>query len=254
MLNLKKKLESNELTVGSWITLAHPAISEIMSRAGFDWLAIDLEHSVISLREAEDLIRTIELSGSVPLVRLTSNNPDQIKRIMDSGAHGIIVPMVNTVKAAESAVKNSKYPHIGRRSFGLARAQKYGDGLKDYIEWQKKNSLVIVQIEHIDALKELREILSVDGVDGYMIGPYDLSGSMGIPGQFDHPDFLDVIETISSTANELKIPGGIHVVEPNIELLNDAIKKGHNFIAYSVDIRMIDSVCRKAINNLKDKK
>ena len=122
MLN-KNLFNDNEVALGSWITLAHPAVAEIMANAGFDWLAIDLEHSVITIREAEELIRVIELSNVVPLVRLTSNNSDLIKRVMDAGAHGIIVPMVNSALDAEMAVQSIKYPPAGRRGVGLARAQ-----------------------------------------------------------------------------------------------------------------------------------
>jgi 2-keto-3-deoxy-L-rhamnonate aldolase RhmA len=125
---LKNMIIKNELTIGSWITLGHPAIAEIMANAGFDWLAIDLEHSVITIREAEELIRVIDLSGVIPLVRLTSNSSDLIKRVMDAGAHGVIVPMINTPKEAEMAVRSVKYPPLGERGIGLARAQKYGPG------------------------------------------------------------------------------------------------------------------------------
>ena len=121
MLN-KDLFKNNQVAIGSWITLAHPAIAEIMANAGFDWLAIDLEHSVITIREAEELIRVIELSGVIPLVRLTSNNSDLIKRVMDAGAHGIIVPMVNSSLDAETAVQSIKYPPFGKRGVGMAVA------------------------------------------------------------------------------------------------------------------------------------
>ena len=107
---MDKKLLLSKVSLGSWITLGHPAIAEIMASAGFDWLTVDLEHSVISLREAEDLIRVINLKGVVPLARLSSNNSEQIKRIMDAGAHGVIVPMVNSPEAAEAAVASVRYP------------------------------------------------------------------------------------------------------------------------------------------------
>ena len=115
IMSNKNLFNNNKVLIGSWITLAHPAIAEIMANAGFDWLAIDLEHSVINIREAEELIRVIELSGVVPLVRLTSNNSDLIKRVMDAGAHGIIVPMVNSALDAKMAVQSIKYPPVGRR-------------------------------------------------------------------------------------------------------------------------------------------
>jgi 2-keto-3-deoxy-L-rhamnonate aldolase RhmA len=249
---LKQKLLDKELVIGSWITLAHPAIAEIMAVSGFDWLAVDLEHSVITIREAEEVIRVVDLNGVVPLVRLTSNNSDQIKRVMDAGSHGVIVPMVNCAKDAELAVKAVKYPPFGKRGFGLARAQGYGNRFKKYLEWQEKNSVVIVQVEHIDAVNNLEEIFSVDGVDGYMIGPYDLSGSMGIPGQFDHPDLLEAMEKIRMVAAKFNKTGGMHVVEPDVRQLRQAIKEGQRFIAYSVDIRMIDKACREGLDTVKE--
>ncbi len=244
---LKTALQEKSLTLGSWITLAHPAIAEIMARAGFDWLAVDLEHSVITIREAEELIRVIDLCDVTPLVRLTSNNPDLIKRIMDAGAHGVIVPMVKSPEEARQAVDSVKYPTEGKRSIGLARAQGYGVGFERYLEWQREHSVVIVQIEHIDAVDNLAEILSVSGVDGYIVGPYDLTGSMGIPGQFDHPEFVAAMKRISSVAAETELPGGIHVIEPEPAQLAQRIDEGHRFIAYSLDVRMLDAASRSGL-------
>lgn len=238
-------------SIGSWITLAHPAIAEIMAKAGFDWLAVDLEHSVITIREAEELIRVIDLCDVVPLVRLTSNNPDQIKRVMDAGAHGIIVPMVKSPEEALRAVEAVKYPKQGKRSIGLARAQGYGPGFAAYFKWQQDSSRVFIQIEHIDAVNNLEEIFSVKGVDGYIVGPYDLSGSMGIPGQFEHPDFLAAMERIRSTAKDMDIIGGVHVIEPEPEQLKQCIAEGNRFIAYSLDIRMLDAACRTGLQQTK---
>ncbi|HIE82963.1 MAG TPA: hypothetical protein EYQ00_03550, partial [Dehalococcoidia bacterium] len=111
----------NKVSIGTWITLGHPAIPEIFASSGFDWLAIDLEHSAITLGEAEELIRVIDLKNVIPLVRLSSNNAEQIKRVMDAGAHGVIVPMVNNADQAAQAVAAVKYPPVGQRSVGLAR-------------------------------------------------------------------------------------------------------------------------------------
>ncbi len=241
----------DRLSIGSWITLAHPAIAEIMARSGFDWLAVDMEHSVITIREAEELIRVIDLAGVMPLVRLTSNNPDQIKRVMDAGSHGVIVPMVNSPEDAQRAVESVKYPLEGRRGVGLARAQGYGVSFQEYLKWQKEKSVVIVQVEHIHAVNNLEGIFSVEGVDGYIIGPYDLSASMGIPGQFDHPDFLSAMERVRTVAGKMKVTGGIHVIEPEPEQLKQRIDEGYRFIAYSLDIRMLDVACRKGLAHVK---
>ena len=130
-----KKEFLDRVTIGSWISLGHPAIAEIFAKAGFDWLTIDLEHGVITISEAEQLIRVIELCGVVPFVRLSSNNPTQIKRVMDAGAHGVIVPMVTTAEEAQRAVSAVKYPPLGLRGVGLARAQGYGSRFRSYAEW-----------------------------------------------------------------------------------------------------------------------
>jgi len=196
---LRNKINSRALTLGSWITLGHPAIAEIMARAGFDWLVVDLEHSVISIDVAGDLIRTIDLCGVAPLVRLTSNDPNQIKRVMDAGAHGIVVPMVNTPADAAKAVAATRYAPQGSRGVGLARAQGYGANFQEYLKWQSAGPVVIVQIEHKDAIDQLEKILTVAGVDGFIIGPYDLSCSMGIPGQFENPEFIAAMIVISSS-------------------------------------------------------
>ena len=171
MTSLKERLNNKELCFGSWITLAHPAIAEIMAKAGFDWLTVDLEHSVITIREAEELIRVIDLCGVVPLVRLSANDPVQIKRVMDAGAHGVIVPMVNSAEEARKAVESVRYPTNGKRGVGLARAQGYGNSFEQYKEWLNKNSIVIVQVEHIKAVENLEAIMSVEGVDGFIVGP-----------------------------------------------------------------------------------
>ena len=234
-------------TVGSWITIGHPMVAEIMGRAGFDWLAVDLEHSAITLREAEDLIRIIDLNNVTPFVRLTSSNPDQIKRVLDSGAYGVIVPMVNTKATAEAVVGAVKYPPQGSRSFGLARAQGYGHQFDKYISWNQSGSMVIVQVEHVDAVKNLEEILSVEGVDGYFVGPYDLSGSLGIPGQFSNPLFISAMEEIRRIGKEVGKPGGMHVIEPSESSLNQAIEEGYQFIAYSLDFKFLDTGCRKGL-------
>jgi len=231
-------------SIGSWITIGHPVVAEIMSAAGFDWLTIDLEHSAIGIERAEELIRIIDLSGVKPFVRLSSNNSVQIKRVMDSGAHGIIVPMIKTAEEARKAVRAVHYPPLGDRSVGLARAQKYGVGFENYFDWQRDSAMVIVQIEHIEAVNNIQEIFSVEGISGYLIGPYDLSASMGIPGEFEHKEMLAALEIIKSAAELNRVPSGYHIVEPDVVELQKKLREGYKFIAYGVDMRMLDIACR----------
>ena len=215
---LKQKIKNKELTIGSWITIGSSTIAEILSNAGYDWLVVDLEHTTISLDQAGELIRTISLSGVPSLVRLTNNDANQIKRVMDAGAEGIIVPMVNNEGDAIKAVAATRYPPLGVRGVGLARAQRYGAAFKEYLSWQEDKGsgpVVVVQIEHIDAVENLEKILNVDGVDAFIIGPYDLSCSMGIPGEFNNPKFKEIMNVIIKVGNKLNAISGLHVVEPD---------------------------------------
>ena len=250
VISLKSKLARDKLTLGSWITLAHPAVAEIMSRAGFDWLAIDLEHSVITIREAEELIRVVELSRVSPLVRLSVNDPVQIKRVMDAGSHGVIVPMVNSVSDAKQAVEAVMYPPQGKRGVGLARAQGYGSTFESYRQWLNQERVIIVQVEHIEAVNNLEAILSVEGVDGFIVGPYDLSGSLGVPGQFDQPAVKEAMERIRSIGITSGKAFGIHVIEPDVEELRQRVNEGYNFVAYSLDIRMLDTACQTGVGSI----
>jgi len=231
MVNVKERLRRNEVTHGSWVTLGHSSIAEIMAKSGFDWLTVDMEHSAITLHQAQQLIQVIELCGVLPLVRVGENNPNLIKRVMDAGSHGVIVPMVNTKEDAKRAVDAVKYPPMGKRGIGLARAQGYGFEFDRYREWVNRESIVIAQIEHIEAIKNLEEILSIDGVDGSIIGPYDLSGSMGMPGEFENPEVQKIITHYENVCRKMKKPMGFHIVQPDNEKALHYIKRGYVFLA-----------------------
>ncbi|MGE3974365.1 MAG: HpcH/HpaI aldolase/citrate lyase family protein [Bdellovibrionales bacterium] len=251
-MTLKEKLLNHKATVGSWVSLGHPAIVEIMCKAGFEWVVIDLEHSVIDLFTCENLIRTARLSGTPALVRLTSNDPQQIKRVMDAGASGVIVPMVKTGEDVKLTIDSVYYPPQGKRGVGLARAQGYGASFQEYkSSLERQEPVIIVQIEHIEAVRNISAILSHELVDGFMVGPYDLSGSLGTPGDFENPQYKQAIDEILAMGKKLKKSSGIHLVEPSVEELGQKIHDGFQFVAYSVDIRMLDRESRKAVQFLK---
>lgn len=245
--------KNNHASIGSWITIPHPSIAEIMATAGFDWLVIDMEHSPIGISEAEEIIRVIHLCGIPALVRVGEINFNLIKRVMDSGASGVIVPMVNTQEQARQAVEAVRYPPAGQRGVGLARAQGYGTLFAEYQRWVAKESTVIVQIEHIQAVKNIDAILSVDGIDGFIVGPYDLSGSLGIPGQFDHPAMLDVLEIIKDVINKETKPGGYHVVEPDVDAALAKLQEGYSFLSFGVDFLFIGEMCRGKLRSLQER-
>ena len=175
-----------------------------MARAGFDWLVIDMEHTAIDTFQAQQMIQIIDLAGCVPLVRVGSNDPLLIKRAMDGGAHGIIVPMVNTPAEARRAVSAIRYPPAGTRGVGLSRAQGYGLGFRQYQIWAEEETILIVQIEHIQAVENLEEILAVEGVDGFIVGPYDLSGSLGRPGDFGHAEVAGALSKVQQSCTKVQ--------------------------------------------------
>ena len=250
-MSLKEKINKKEVTVGSWITIGDCSVAEIMAKSGFDWLVVDMEHSAIDISIAQDLIRIIDLCGVTPLVRVGENDATIIKRVMDAGAQGVIVPMVNTKADALKAVASVKYPPVGTRGVGLARAQGYGLGFNEYKEWVNEGSIVIVQIEHIDAVKNLEDILSVAGVDGFIIGPYDLSASMGKPGVFDDPEVKKALEKVKEISANYDVTPGFHVIPPDAAEIFKKVEEGYKFIAFSLDSLFFSVKCTQEMEKIK---
>jgi len=248
---LRNKLKERRVTIGSWLQIGNPATTEIMAESGFEWLVVDLEHSVIGLNETQVLFQIIQGFNVTPLVRLSKNDATQIKRVMDAGAAGIIVPNVNSADEAQEAVANTKYPPLGKRGVGLARAQRYGLEFEKYKNWTNRNSIVVVQIEHIKAVDNLEEILQADGVDASIIGPYDLSASLGFPGEFDRKVVKDAIDKYIKVCKKLKKPAGIHVIRPDFKEVEARIKQGFNFIAFSLDALFLADKCQQELSKRK---
>jgi 2-dehydro-3-deoxyglucarate aldolase len=226
--------------------MAHPSIAEILAMAGYDWVVVETEHTAIDVSEVLRLIIAIEQRGSVPLVRLAWNDPIQAKAVLDSGAAGVLVPMVNTKADAELAVSMTKYPPLGSRGVGLARAQGYGARFDEYVRDANADTLLIVQIEHKDAVANIEAILSVPGIDGTFIGPYDLSSSMGLSGQLTHPDVVAAKQRVLSATLARGLTAGIHLVHPDTAAadMQAAVQQGYRFIALGTDILFLGDSCR----------
>ena len=237
--------------LGSWLTLSSPAIAEIMADAGFDWLCVDLEHTSTDYKEAQLLIMAIQSKGLKAFVRVGGNDPLIIKRVLDAGADGIIVPSVNSALEAKNAVEAVRYPPLGKRGVGLARAQDYGFGFDSYRDHKTKEIKLIVQIEHISAIKELDAIIQTEGVDGTFIGPYDLSGSLGKPGQWDEPEVRDALKIYEVTARKYNKWMGFHVVQPDYNLVIEKISLGYNFIAFGFDAMFLGTMIRNQLKMIK---
>lgn len=249
-MSLKNKLKKNQLTIGSWIMMGHPMSIEVLALAGFEWLVIDIEHTPIDLETVQSLIRTIQASDMKALVRVSKNEEVIIKRVLDMGADGIIVPMVNSKEDAKRAVNYAKYPPIGKRGVGLFRATRYGMKFEEYKKWVDDELVIIAQIEHIDAVNNIDEILQIEGIDGTIIGPYDLSASMGYPGEFEREDVKDAVQKVLDRCKAFNIPSGFHVVDTDPEKLQIKIEQGCTFLAYGIDYFFMRDAAINGMNKI----
>lgn len=248
---VKEKLRKNQPTFGSWVTIGHQSIIEIMATAGFEWLTLDLEHSTIDFTKAMELIAHIQSFGMAALVRVSKNEEVVIKRVLDAGADGVIVPMVRNAAEAQQAVEYVKYPPIGKRGVGLSRAQNYGIGFEKYKDWQKDGSIIIAQIEHIDSVNNIDEIINTPGIDGTIVGPFDLSASMGMPGEYDKPEVIDALKRVEERCKFYNKPLGFHVINPDHKLVMEKLNAGYTFIAFSLDFYYLGDKAREQMSLLR---
>jgi 2-dehydro-3-deoxyglucarate aldolase len=225
--------------------IPHSSIAEIMGQAGYDWVAVDLEHGSIGTHQLPDLFRALELGNTLPLARVAQGHAKDCKQALDAGAVGIIVPMIGNADQLEEVRDACRWPPAGMRGVGFSRANLFGKHFAAYRE-EAQAPLLVAMIENISAVKSLKKILAVDGLDSILIGPYDLSASMGLTGQFHHPDFSKAMEFIRVLAEEMSIPAGVHVIEPSPIQLQSRVKEGYRFLAYSIDAVMLESVASRA--------
>lgn len=249
--SLKSDLAAGRLTIGSWLSFGHTQVAEIMAGAGFDWLVVDMEHTAIGVAEMLRLIQIIELGGCTPLVRVGANDPLIIKRALDAGARGIIVPQVNSVEDARRAADSVYYPPRGSRGAGLGRAHGYGLDFAAYKEWADREVVLAVQIEHIRGVEQLENILAVQGVDAFMVGPYDLSGSLGSPGNWNAPPVVEALEEVERVGRLGIKSSGIHVVHSDHAELRRRIEEGFTFIAYGDDMVFLAEKLKEESDMLK---
>jgi 2-dehydro-3-deoxyglucarate aldolase len=247
------KLSKDGVSIGSWINSCSPIVAELMAICGYDFLTIDVEHAPVDIENSLNMLQAIK-SGSPScraIVRVSGNSYSEIKRYMDAGADGIICPLVNSKKEAQNLVDAVKYSPMGKRGVGYSRSNNYGIDILSSIANDNDETFVCVQIEHIDAIKNLDDILSVEGIDAAIIGPYDLSASMGLAGQLDHPEMEEAIHYNLEKCQKRGIMPGIHVVQPDPEQVKMRIKQGYRFIAYSVDIKMISDLSIEGLKIIK---
>jgi 2-keto-3-deoxy-L-rhamnonate aldolase RhmA len=218
--------------LGTIFTIGSPQVAEIISQSGFDWVLIDMEHSTLSLDSAQTAIQVMG-EKILKIVRAPGNDEIWIKRVLDTGCDGILVPMIKNAEEAGKVVIRSKYPVEGQRSVGLTRAHKYGAGFTEYVSRANKDLIIMIQIEHIEGVKNIDSILKVKGIDSIFIGPYDLSASMGLMGQVHHPDVRSAIDLIKRKCRKAGLPYGIFGMDP--VTLSNELKDGCTFLLCGVD-------------------
>ncbi len=231
---IRSKLHSGDASVGSWMQIPHSSIAEILAHSGYDWVAIDLEHGAVSTHQLPDLFRALHSSSSLGLARLAHGGVKECKQALDAGAGGVIVPMIETAQQLRDVRDAICWPPAGKRGVGFSTANLFGKNFSEYLE-EAQSPFLVAMIEHVRAMDELEEILSVEGLDAVLVGPYDLSASLGLTGQVDHPQVTQTIQKILKVAQEKSVPCGLHIVEPSLEKLKQAVENGYRFLAYSVD-------------------
>jgi 2-keto-3-deoxy-L-rhamnonate aldolase RhmA len=238
----------NRPLAGTLLSLSAPQVAEIISDSGFDWVLIDMEHSAISLENVQNALQVMD-DKILKIVRVPGNDEIWIKRVLDTGCDGILVPMVNSAPEALRAVHSSKYPAQGRRSVGLSRAHKYGAGFNEYVENANRELVIMIQIEHAEGVKNIDEILEVKGIDSVFIGPYDLSASLGLTGQISHPEVRSAINTVKEKCKRAGLPYGIFGM--TAESLVSELEDGCTFLLCGVDSAVLVSSYKDILRILK---
>jgi 4-hydroxy-2-oxoheptanedioate aldolase len=237
---VRHKLKRGEPSIGTWLTLASTPAAGLMARTGFDWLTVELEHSPASSETAADCFAIIAAAGKVPLARIPWNTPENIKRVLDTGAYGVIVPLVNTRAEAEAAVAAARYAPLGKRSIGgNLHATNFETDASTYYAKANDEILVVVMLEQVEAVQNAEQILSVPGIDAFFIGPNDLHNSLGKPPAFDSdaPEFTHAIDHLLKTGKKFNVPAGIHVVDA--AAAHRRIAQGFQFLAVASETGMM---------------
>lgn len=231
---IRQALRAGETSVGSWMQIPHPSVAEIMGAAGYDWVALDMEHGAIGVQQLPDLCRALELGNTLPLVRLARGHFTDCKAALDAGAGGVVVPMIETAEQLRQVRDACRWPPAGRRGVGFSRANLFGKRFDTYTH-EAQAPLLVAMIEHYRAVENIADIAAVEGLDALLVGPYDLSASLNRTAQFDHPEFEDQMARIIGGARAAGVPCGIHVVTPSPEDFRRRVASGFRFIAYGID-------------------
>jgi 2-keto-3-deoxy-L-rhamnonate aldolase RhmA len=246
---LKRDLEAGRICLGATLTMNSPTVAEMLSHIGLDWLWFEMEHSSLGETDVLAMLQATNGSDVSTVIRVPWNDKTMIKRALDLGPDGIIVPLVNSREEAEYAVRAMKYPPVGERGAGLGRAQCYGMHMGEYLETANAEVTLILMIEHVRAVENIEEILAVPGVDSVMIGTLDLSGSMGMLGNTGDPKVEGAVQKVLAACKKRKVPCGIITVAP--EQTNERIAQGFTNLIMGIDVLFLHGAARAALGQIK---
>jgi 2-dehydro-3-deoxyglucarate aldolase len=237
---LRKKINSGACSIGTWLQLPSPDNAEIISSYPFDWITVDLEHGNISISDLTNIFRALELNNVLPFVRLPSNNLDNIKLSLEAGAAGLIIPNVDSAEQLIKAISLSNLPPLGSRGVGYGRHNLFG---RKFLasEYTVTRPFIVAMVESYTALKNLDTLLTVEGLDAILVGPYDLSASLHCTGDFDSPEFVNSLAIIKEQCDLFDVALGIHQVSLDLAEVNRYISSGYRLIAYSIDTVFMQS-------------
>ena len=244
----RTRLTKGELLVGTMVTLNCPEVAEVLAGVGFDWLFLDAEHGTF---EARDMQAMLQAAGAdTPcLVRVSSSEEVPIKKALDVGAAGVIVPQVNSPEQAEAIMRFAKYAPQGARCVGIGRAHGYGLRFQEYVDSANQEVAVIIQAEHVDAVDQIEAIVEVPGIDAVLVGPYDLSASLGRIGQVDHPDVTGAIDRVTQACHDAGVRLGIFGVSG--EAVRPYVDMGYTLITVGVDTMMLGGAANGVLAEMK---
>jgi len=246
---LRKRLKNGELVLGTILSLNSPDVAEILSQIGFDWLFIDAEHSTLDPHHLQAIFQAV--GDSTPcVVRMPLLDEIVVKKTLDAGAAGLLAPQIHNAEQAERLVKWGRYYPEGFRGLGFGRAQGYGLKVGEYLETANQNILLSVQAESAQAVRNIENIVQVKGLDAVLVGPYDLSASMGLPGQIDHPDVQAAIQHVAETCKAAGMPIGIFGI--TAEAVQPYIEQGFRFIVAGVDTVLLGNAARRLLDQLRN--
>ncbi len=250
--HLKRALNEGKVVFGPFMKFTDPAAVEVMGFAGFDFVIIDEEHGPISIESAQNMIRAAESVNITPIIRVGNNDEALILRALDIGAQGVEIPQINSKPDAVRAVKSVKYSPQGERGVcRYVRAANYSSIDKfEYFKSANSETMIIAHIEGVEGINNLDEILSVSGIDVIFIGPYDLSQSLGIPGEVNHPLVTEKMKEVVSKCKENKIAVGTFA--DDLETAKSWISLGVQYMAFSVDVGILYEASKNIINRLKN--